>query len=66
MGTMSAWLCQSSHCEGSFFRMAEEFKAKPLRRRKGCPPGKMTYEEFLAWADEDTVGGVGQRGGRSS
>jgi Uma2 family endonuclease len=35
--------------------MAQEFRAKPLETlEKAVPPGKMTYEEFLAWADEDT------------
>ena len=35
--------------------MAQEFSAEPLETpRRAAPPGKMTYEEFLAWADEDT------------
>jgi Uma2 family endonuclease len=35
--------------------MAQEFSAKPFKTpEKDVPPGKMTYEEFLAWADEDT------------
>jgi Uma2 family endonuclease len=35
--------------------MAEEIKTDPLGTPvRAAPPGKMTYEEFLAWADEDT------------
>jgi Uma2 family endonuclease len=35
--------------------MAEEIKMEPLvTPARAAPPGKMTYEEFLAWADEDT------------
>ncbi len=35
--------------------MAQELNAKPFKTpEKAVPPGKMTYEEFLAWADEDT------------
>ena len=30
--------------------MTREIKTEPL----GAPPAKMTYDEFLAWADEDT------------
>src|SRR5262245_46806663 len=35
--------------------MAQEFNTEPLKTpERTAPPGKMTYEEFLAWADEDT------------
>ena len=35
--------------------MHREFGAEPSKTpEKAIPPGKMTYEEFLAWADEDT------------
>ena len=35
--------------------MAEEMRTEPLEQpAKTTLPGKMTYEEFLAWADEDT------------
>ena len=35
--------------------MDREFSAEPFKTPgKAAPPGKMTYEEFLAWADEDT------------
>jgi Uma2 family endonuclease len=35
--------------------MAQEFSPEPVKMpEKAAPPGKMTYEEFLAWADEDT------------
>jgi Uma2 family endonuclease len=35
--------------------MEQEFSTEPLRTpEKATSPGKMTYEEFLAWADEDT------------
>jgi Uma2 family endonuclease len=35
--------------------MAEETKTDPLGTPvRAAPPGKMTYEEFLVWADEDT------------
>lgn len=35
--------------------MAHESRADLLDKpAKSAPPGKMTYEEFLAWADEDT------------
>jgi Uma2 family endonuclease len=35
--------------------MAQELNNEPLKTpKKAAPPGKMTYEEFLAWADEDT------------
>ena len=34
--------------------MAREFSPEPFKTPgKAAPPGKMTYEEFLAWADED-------------
>ena len=34
--------------------MAEEIKTDPpVTPARAAPPGKMTYEEFLAWADED-------------
>lgn len=35
--------------------MAREFSSEPQKMpEKTAPPNKMTYEEFLAWADEDT------------
>lgn len=35
--------------------MAQEIKTEPLPVPVSSPPSaKMTYEEFLAWADEDT------------
>ena len=35
--------------------MADEIKAEPFEKpAKTALPGKMTYEEFLTWADEDT------------
>ena len=35
--------------------MADEIRAEPLEKpAKTAPPEKMTYEEFLAWADEDS------------
>jgi Uma2 family endonuclease len=35
--------------------MAQEVRAEPFATpTRVAPPGKMTYEEFLAWADEDT------------
>jgi Uma2 family endonuclease len=35
--------------------MNREFSAEPSKTpEKAILPGKMTYEEFLAWADEDT------------
>jgi Uma2 family endonuclease len=35
--------------------MAQEFGPEPFKTpERTAPPGKMTYEEFLAWADEDT------------
>ena len=35
--------------------MVEESSAEPLKTpERTASPGKMTYEEFLAWADEDT------------
>jgi Uma2 family endonuclease len=35
--------------------MAQELSNEPFKTpEKTAPPGKMTYEEFLAWADEDT------------
>lgn len=35
--------------------MDRESSPEPLKtQEKAAPPGKMTYEEFLAWADEDT------------
>jgi Uma2 family endonuclease len=35
--------------------MADEIKAEPFEKpTKTALSGKMTYEEFLAWADEDT------------
>ncbi|HSF32032.1 MAG TPA: Uma2 family endonuclease [Candidatus Tectomicrobia bacterium] len=35
--------------------MAQEVRTEPLASAaRIAPPGKMTYEEFLAWADEDT------------
>jgi Uma2 family endonuclease len=35
--------------------MAQEFSPEPFKTpERAAPPGKMTYEEFLAWADEDT------------
>jgi len=35
--------------------MAHEIRTEPVGTSgKNAPPGKMTYEEFLAWADEDT------------
>jgi Uma2 family endonuclease len=35
--------------------MDREFTPVPPKTSgKAAPPGKMTYEEFLAWADEDT------------
>src|SRR5438034_3322741 len=36
-------------------RMDREFSTEPFKTPgKAAPPGKMTYEEFLAWAGEDT------------
>jgi Uma2 family endonuclease len=32
--------------------MSQEVRSEPSAR--AAPPGKVTYEEFLAWADEDT------------
>ena len=38
--------------------MDRESSPEPLKtQEKAAPPGKMTYEEFLAWADEDTWAG---------
>jgi Uma2 family endonuclease len=35
--------------------MDRAFSTDPLKTpEKAVPPGKMTYEEFLAWTDEDT------------
>jgi Uma2 family endonuclease len=35
--------------------MDREFSTEPFKTPgKAAPPAKMTYEEFLAWADEDT------------
>jgi Uma2 family endonuclease len=35
--------------------MAQEARTEPSATpARAAPPGKMTYEEFLAWADEDT------------
>ena len=35
--------------------MDRESSPEPFKtQEKAAPPGKMTYEEFLAWADEDT------------
>jgi Uma2 family endonuclease len=35
--------------------MDREFNTEPSKMpEKAAPPGKMTYEEFLTWADEDT------------
>lgn len=35
--------------------MAQEIGTEPLRTpQRTAPTGKITYEEFLAWADEDT------------
>ena len=34
--------------------MAHDTTAVPFERSLPAPPAKMTYEEFLAWADEDT------------
>jgi Uma2 family endonuclease len=35
--------------------MADELRAEPFEQpAKSASPEKMTYEEFLAWADEDT------------
>jgi Uma2 family endonuclease len=35
--------------------MAQEVRNEPFpTAARAAPPGKMTYEEFLAWADEDT------------
>jgi Uma2 family endonuclease len=35
--------------------MDREFSTEPFKTPgKAAPPGKMTYEEFLTWADEDT------------
>lgn len=34
--------------------MAHETTTVPLAESPPSPPAKMTYEEFLAWADEDT------------
>jgi Uma2 family endonuclease len=35
--------------------MAQESRAEPFKTpERTAPPGRMTYEEFLAWADEDT------------
>jgi Uma2 family endonuclease len=35
--------------------MAQEVRTEPFATAaRGAPPGKVTYEEFLAWADEDT------------
>lgn len=35
--------------------MTRETRTEALARpARAAPPGKMTYEEFLAWADEDT------------
>jgi Uma2 family endonuclease len=35
--------------------MAQEIRTDPpAADARAAPPGKMTYEEFLAWADEDT------------
>jgi Uma2 family endonuclease len=35
--------------------MTEEMRTEPLEKPgRTAPPGKVTYEEFLAWADEDT------------
>jgi Uma2 family endonuclease len=34
--------------------MAQETTTVPFERSLTSPPAKMTYEEFLAWADEDT------------
>jgi Uma2 family endonuclease len=35
--------------------MAEEFSVEPSKTpEKAVSPVKITYEEFLAWADEDT------------
>jgi Uma2 family endonuclease len=35
--------------------MAQEARTEPFATAaRAAPPGKMTYEEFLAWADEDT------------
>jgi Uma2 family endonuclease len=35
--------------------MAQEIRTEPVRLpQRAVPTGKITYEEFLAWADEDT------------
>ena len=35
--------------------MDRQVNTEPLTApERATPPGKMTYEEFLAWADEDT------------
>src|SRR5437870_9999182 len=34
--------------------MVQQLQERPDAGRTGSPPLKMTYEEFLQWADEDT------------
>ena len=49
------WIEEQPELRRRLREMIGEIPSQPLRQAQGRPPEKMTYEEFLAWADEDTL-----------